>query len=439
MRGVSNPCKIMRPVSHPTAYHPPVHPSTAAGAPVLLPSPRPKGPQGAVLSGTSAQHRSDGTLSKEWGRKERRGSGAHRPSGCMRWGGRGGGISVPMGGSLSATQDGMQSILRFVTNRRAPCRARGCLHPFPGLHTSRERGNNRQSKTPVEAERSISSPPHLKHPPGGKRRGEPHWQRPCPPFPRPLRSGEERDPPLPAPPRRNSRTRGPVPVGGFPTRAAPAVHPTEGGGGGRGTRGAARGLPHRSFCSRHRRGGGGGGTGFHPETNSDSPPAPPRGTHPCAPTARGGGTGTPRCGAAPSARREKRGKSLRGTKNYLRFIYLLLFPPLPPFPLSVFNALGGRKTKKAAARTDPAGNPRPAPRSSAATGTGAAAARHLRCGGAAAAARRDGGARGGTEAPALLRAAPRPAAAPRPPRQLQEPSAPAPRARTGGEGGGGGW
>ena len=91
-----------------------------------------------------------------------------------------------------------------------------------------------------------------------------------------------------------------------------------------------------------------------------------------------------------------------------------------PIILPVSNALGGRKTKKAAERTDPAGRPRPAPRSSAATGNGTAAVRHLRCGGAAAAAaarrdgrrpRTDGGARAAPRRTAPGRGSPPPAAA----------------------------
>ena len=56
----------------------------------------------------------------------------------------GGGISVPIGGGLSAPRDGMRSTWRVVTNRRALRGAGGRLHPFLGLHTGRERRSNRQ-------------------------------------------------------------------------------------------------------------------------------------------------------------------------------------------------------------------------------------------------------------------------------------------------------
>ena len=86
--------------------------------------------------------------SVQWGAEQ--GVGQHGEKGVRSLSPRwvhdtgGGGISVPIGGGLSAPRDGMRSTWRVVTNRRALRGAGGRLHPFLGLHTGRERRSNRQ-------------------------------------------------------------------------------------------------------------------------------------------------------------------------------------------------------------------------------------------------------------------------------------------------------
>lgn len=227
----------------------------------------------------------------------------------------GGGISVPIGGGLSAPRDGMRSTWRVVTNRRALRGAGGRLHPFLGLHTGRERRSNRQLR---RAERN----------PRGSRE-----EHPEPSLPQTAPRGEnERRTPLtthssgPDRPSHGPSAAGRVtlspppthtqpPHAGTPARAAPRMevpHEDRPCGssdrdGGEGeptgkTRGAARGLPHRSFCSRHRRGEGGKGEGgleeggprdSIPKPTAIPPPLPPqrRREEPTLRTHRPGGGG----------------------------------------------------------------------------------------------------------------------------------------------------
>lgn len=186
----------------------------------------------------------------------------------------------------------------------------------------------------------------------------------------------------------------------LPHEGRPCGSSDRGGGGGRGTRGAARGLPHRSFCSRHRRGGEGGARDSIPKPTAIPPQRrreEPTRAHPPP----GGGEPERRGAERPRPRVVKRGENPSEELKIISasFIYYY-FPPCPPslFLFSMLWAEGKQKRPRHAPTPPGTPGPRRAPPQPPGParprrGTYAAGERRRR--------------RGGTEAPAEGRRRPR--------------------------------